>query len=47
MLLFNATLSELFVKYNTATFSKATMERLFSLGKDALKQKRSVLSDQW
>ena len=46
-LLSNATLSGLFVKYNTAILSRATLERLFSLGKDVVKQKRSGLSDQW
>ena len=43
----NATLSWIFVKYNTAILSRAAVERLFSLGKDVLKQKRSGLSDQW
>ena len=47
MLLSNVTLSWLFVKYNIPTLSRATVERLFSLGKDAPKQKRSVLSDPW
>ena len=47
MLLSNATLSWLFAKYNTAILSRATVERLFSLGKDVLKQKQSGLSDLW
>ena len=47
MLLSNATLSELFVKYKIPILSSATMERLFSLGKEVLKQKQSGLSDQW
>ena len=41
-----AILSKLFVKYNTAILSRATVKRLFSLGKDVLKQKRSGLSGQ-
>ena len=47
MLLSSNTLSGLFVKYNTATLSRATVERLFSLEKNVLKQKPSGLRDQW
>ena len=47
LLLSNATLSGLFVKYNTAIPSSATVEHLFSLRKDVLKQKESELSNQW
>ena len=46
MLLSSTTLRELFVKYNTAIPSSAAVERLFSLGKDVLKPKRSGLSDE-
>ena len=45
MLLSNATLSELFVKYNIAILSSTTIERLFSLGKDVLKQKDVLFLD--
>ena len=34
------------IHLNTAIFSSATIERLFSLGKDVLKPKRSGLKDQ-
>ena len=34
-----------FVKYNTPIPSSAAVERMFSLGKDILKPKRSNLSD--
>ena len=46
MLLSSTTLRELFVKYNTAIPFSAAVERLFSLGKDVLKPKRSGLSDE-
>ena len=45
-LLYSTTLRELFVKYSTAIPSSAAVERLFSLGKDVLKPKRSGLSDE-
>ena len=38
-------LMELFARYNTAMPSSAAVERLFSLGKDILRAKRSCLSD--
>ena len=44
-LLSNTTLRELFVKYNTTVPSTAATGRLFSLGKNVLKLKRSELSD--
>ena len=47
MLLSNVTLSGLFMQYNTAILSRETVERLFLLGKDVLKQNPSGLSDQW
>jgi hypothetical protein len=40
------TFSDLFVKYNTAIPSSAAVERMFSMGKDVLKPKRSKLSDE-
>ena len=47
-LLSSTTLRELFVKYNTARpiSSSAAVERLFTIGKDVLKPKRSGLSDE-
>ena len=45
-MLSSTTLRELFVKYKTAIASSAAVERLFSLGKDVLKPKRSGLSDE-
>ena len=36
---------EIFVGYNTPIPSSAAVERMFSLGKDILKPKRSSLSD--
>ena len=47
MLLSSAILSGLIVKYITAILSSATADRLYLLGKDVLKQKRSGHSDQW
>ena len=45
-LLSDMMLKELFVEYNAAIPSSAAVERLFSLGKDVLKPKRSGLSDE-
>ena len=45
-LLSSTTLRELLVKYNTTMLSSTAVERLFSLGKDVLKPKRSGLSDE-
>ena len=45
-LLSSTTLRELLVKYNTAIPSSAAVERLFSLGKNVLKPKRSGLSNE-
>ena len=36
----------MFIHSNTAILSSAAIERLFSLGKDVLKPKRSGLTDQ-
>ena len=44
-LISNMTLGELFVKYNTGITSSAAVECLFSLGKQVLELKRSVLSN--
>ena len=35
-----------FIDFNTAILSSAAIERLFSVGKDVLKPKRSGLTDQ-
>ena len=45
-LLYNTTLRELFVKYNTDVPLSAAKERMFSLGKNVLKSKRFRLSDE-
>jgi hypothetical protein len=39
-------LVKLFVRYNTTIPSNATVERIFSIGKDILKPKRASLSDK-
>ena len=39
-------LKELFIIFNTSIPSSAAVQRLFSIGKDMLKSKRSGLSDQ-
>ena len=36
----------MFIESNTAILSSAAIERLFSMGKDVLKPKRSGLTDQ-
>ena len=39
-------LMNLFIQFNTALPSSAAVERLFSVGKDVLKPKRSGLTDE-
>ncbi|KAG7157181.1 hypothetical protein Hamer_G010022 [Homarus americanus] len=41
----NKPMRELFIKYNTPIPSSAAMERMFSMGKDVLRPKRSRMSD--
>lgn len=42
----NKSFRELFMKYNTPIPSSAAVERMFSLGKDIMRPKRSRLSDK-
>ena len=42
----NDTIKDLFIKFNTPISSSAAVERLFSIGKDVLKPKRSRLTDK-
>ncbi|KAG7153720.1 hypothetical protein Hamer_G009389 [Homarus americanus] len=42
----NKAMRELFIKYNTPIPSSATVERMFFMGKDVLRPKRSRMSDK-
>ncbi|KAG7173141.1 hypothetical protein Hamer_G008669 [Homarus americanus] len=42
----NKATRELFIKYNTPIPSSVAVERMFSMGKDVLRPKRSKMSDK-
>jgi len=42
----NSQFRDMFIRYNTAIPSSAAVERIFSIGKDIFKPKRSGLSDE-